>query len=114
MGAYCVLRASNEGIGIDRRIVERIENALIAGASADAKTDFYRTYFQASALREAEGVQPADSLGRLRQSLTSRRQASGPNKGSWDPRDQWGSVGGRIYSTALAALSLERETRERL
>jgi hypothetical protein len=28
-------------------------------------------------------------------------------KGSWDPLDPWGSVGGRVYSTAIMALTCE-------
>jgi hypothetical protein len=28
-------------------------------------------------------------------------------RGSWEPNDRWSSEGGRVYSTALAVLSLE-------
>jgi hypothetical protein len=31
----------------------------------------------------------------------------GENSGSWDPDNAWGRHGGRIFSTALAALCLE-------
>jgi hypothetical protein len=31
----------------------------------------------------------------------------GPNAGSWDPDMEWGGYGGRVYSTALAAMCLE-------
>jgi hypothetical protein len=31
--------------------------------------------------------------------------------GSWEANDQWGQVGGRIYSTALATLTLEANNR---
>jgi hypothetical protein len=29
------------------------------------------------------------------------------NRGSWEPADQWGTEGGRVFSTALAVLTLE-------
>ncbi|MCB9895733.1 MAG: hypothetical protein H6839_14905 [Planctomycetes bacterium] len=32
--------------------------------------------------------------------------------GSWDPVGAWGTAGGRVYSTAIAALALETEWRE--
>ena len=28
-------------------------------------------------------------------------------KGSWDPKGAWGREGGRVYSTAMMALTLE-------
>ena len=31
----------------------------------------------------------------------------GPLAGSWDNSDLWGSYGGRVYTTALATLTLE-------
>jgi len=34
-------------------------------------------------------------------------QGEGCERGSWPPNDQWGGQGGRIYSTALAVLTLE-------
>jgi hypothetical protein len=36
-----------------------------------------------------------------------QRQEPGPLAGSWDPDGVWGGHGGRIYATALSALSLE-------
>jgi hypothetical protein len=36
-----------------------------------------------------------------------RPASAGCERGSWDPADRWGASGGRIYSTALAALTLE-------
>ena len=32
---------------------------------------------------------------------------AGCERGSWDPSDRWGQAGGRVYSTALAVLTLE-------
>ncbi len=109
MGAYCVLKAVNEGVQINPEIRGKIEMALARQSGEETqKTDFYRTYFQVCALKEAHADKWVESLAALRDDLVSSRQQSGPNEGSWNPEDQWGSVGGRIYSTALASLSLER------
>lgn len=39
--------------------------------------------------------------------LSLQRQDAGPLQGSWDPDPVWGSHGGRVYATAMAALTLE-------
>jgi hypothetical protein len=36
-----------------------------------------------------------------------RKYADGCGCGSWDPVDRWGIEGGRVYATALNALTLE-------
>lgn len=43
---------------------------------------------------------------RLKALLDTQRRGADED-GSWDPIDEWGPVGGRVYSTALAALALE-------
>jgi hypothetical protein len=43
----------------------------------------------------------------LQKALLASQQKKGPLAGSWDPDTVWGGYGGRVYSTALAALSLE-------
>ncbi|MEW6027132.1 MAG: hypothetical protein AB1599_07555, partial [Planctomycetota bacterium] len=37
-----------------------------------------------------------------------RGKAGGCRHGSWDPIDRWGGEGGRVYSTAINVLTLER------
>jgi hypothetical protein len=39
--------------------------------------------------------------------LPLQRGGPGPLAGSWDPDPVWGGHGGRVYSTALAAMTLE-------
>ena len=43
----------------------------------------------------------------LRRTLVSRQVKEGPQAGSWDTDDLWGGHGGRVYTTALATLTLE-------
>ena len=39
--------------------------------------------------------------------LVAEQVTKGQNVGSWDPKGPWGPYGGRVYSTAMAALCLE-------
>lgn len=41
-----------------------------------------------------------------------RRDPASPARGSWDPVDPWGAVGGRVYSTALNCLTLQTPRRD--
>ena len=43
----------------------------------------------------------------MKQTLLPMQRSSGSEAGSWDPNGMWGGYGGRVYSTATAALSLE-------
>jgi hypothetical protein len=43
----------------------------------------------------------------LQRQLLARQHGAGPLRGSWDPDAIWGTHGGRVFSTALSALSLE-------
>jgi hypothetical protein len=43
----------------------------------------------------------------LKETLIAAQVSAGENSGSWDPDNAWGRHGGRVYSTALAALCLE-------
>ncbi len=44
---------------------------------------------------------------KMRDILVGSQEKSGPNAGSWAPRDRYDSTGGRIYTTSLGACSLE-------
>jgi hypothetical protein len=39
--------------------------------------------------------------------LSTQRKGEIDEDGSWDPIDEWGIAGGRVYATALGALTLE-------
>ena len=43
----------------------------------------------------------------VRELLIAEQTRTGRMKGSWDTRTRWGPAGGRIYTTALATMTLE-------
>ena len=46
-----------------------------------------------------------ESMGAM---LVACQVQAGATACSWDDRDEWGPMGGRVYSTAMAAMSLKR------
>ena len=58
-------------------------------------------------MKKMQDEASASQLAVLRGTLVDRQVALGSQKGSWLPDDRWGGVGGRVYATAMASLSLE-------
>ncbi len=76
------------------------------------KTDFYAWYYEALALFQFDG--PSGPLWtRWSKSMIdalTKPQNLKPrscNEGSWEPVDRWSCEGGRVYATAINALTLE-------
>ena len=107
MGAVCLgaARPVAGGAPPEARLVQRALQSVTA--RMDAPTDFYRCFFLARAARAAGGRQFEQPLARLRQSLVAMRSTTGSAAGSWEPVGAWSPVGGRVFSTAMATLSLQ-------
>ena len=77
------------------------------GAPGKAGFDLCSSYFLTITLQRARNEVSDRHLAAIRRSLIHLQIPQGDDSGSWPPDDRWGSSGGRIYSTALATLSLE-------
>jgi hypothetical protein len=75
-------------------------------AQQDGGLDLYRTFFQASALREA-GLGDSPEMKELLARLEQAQQRDGTDAGSWPSDDRWALAGGPVYSTAMAVLALQ-------
>ncbi len=75
--------------------------------AAPGKLDFYRAYFLTAALQREHDSFSLQQLANIRHTLLLRQNSGGSDSGSWPADDRWGRAGGRLYSTALASLSLE-------
>ena len=104
MGAYCLLKAQKIGMKIDSHIIKKAEQKL-ASFKTGSSTDFYKTYFHVCVFKEI-GEPMYSNMISIQNELAARIRQSGTEKGSWDPVDRWGTTGGRIYSTAMALMSL--------
>ena len=43
----------------------------------------------------------------MQKSLLGTQRVGGDEDGSWDPIGEWGIAGGRVYATAIGAMTLE-------
>ena len=71
------------------------------------RTNFYYWYYATMALHQLGGPEWEQWNRKVREALVSSQRDDGPFAGSWDTRTRWGSYGGRVYTTAMAALTLE-------
>jgi len=69
--------------------------------------NLYYWYYGTLAMYQFGGEEWNQWNGQVRELLIAKQRKQGPLAGSWNPDGPWGGYGGRIYSTALATLSLE-------
>jgi len=83
--------------------------AMIGGSPPDAASpNAYTWYYATLASFHVGGPQWDRWNGQLQRALLPlQRRDGGVLDGSWDPDPVWGGHGGRVYSTALAAMTLE-------
>ncbi len=83
--------------------------AVIAESSPDrSRPNAYAWYYATLASFHAGGRQWQAWNRHMQVAVLSlQRQDAGSLHGSWDPDPVWGGHGGRVYATAMAALSLE-------
>ena len=92
-----------------------LANALIADLPAwkVQQIDFYSWYYSTLALYQFDGPSGShwrgwNELMKNALVLNQKLPEHGCENGSWDPSvDRWGSEGGRVYATAMNAMTLE-------
>ena len=81
---------------------------LLRNESDRGKTNVYYWYYATLALYQHGGEPWTKWNAQIRDKIVGLQSISGHQTGSWEPdSSQYGSKGGRIYCTTLAALSLE-------
>lgn len=83
---------------------KRLEQAV---ADRGQKMDYYRWYFLTAALKQVRRDSAEQLASRLQKEIVERQVRTGPDTGSWSMDDRWTSAGGRVYATAMAAMSLQ-------
>jgi len=74
----------------------------------DGRPNYYYWYYASLTLIQFGGDAWDDWNEQVRERLIDLQVTDGRRKGSWDHSDsRWGDRGGRIYSTAMATLTLE-------
>ena len=94
---------------------QKIESSRVAEARrfleqelpGDGQVNLYYWYYASLSLFQLQGKSWNEWNEALQGELLSRQRTDGEWAGSWDPNTVWGGYGGRVYSTAMAALCLE-------
>ncbi len=77
------------------------------GGRGLSKINFYYWYYGSYALFQFGGKPWKNWNEDMQSALISTQRRGGDEDGSWDPIDEWGKAGGRIYATAMGAMTLE-------
>ncbi len=80
---------------------------LVAQLPNQDKANLYYWYYATLALFHHQGAAWQEWNAALQPQLLERQRRDGDFAGSWDANTVWGGYGGRVYSTAMAALCLE-------
>ena len=80
---------------------------LLGHTPRRSELNFYYWYYGTLAMFQYGGEPWERWNAACRETLLAEQTRNGTDAGSWAPRDVWGPYGGRVYSTAVAALSLE-------
>ncbi len=80
---------------------------LLDELPGEGEKNFYYWYYGTLAMYSLQGDQWQRWNAALQTVLLRTQRKSGPATGSWDPDTVWGGYGGRVYTTAMATLSLE-------
>lgn len=91
----------------DRNADDEAVRYLLANRPSRGSLNYYYWYYGTLAMYRRGGQDWEAWNTAARDLIISEQRSSGPEAGSWEPRGVWGPYGGRIYSTAIATLSLE-------
>lgn len=107
---YCrqVLGKPPSGRGLDEGV-----QLIAADLPGRGQANYYYWYYATLALHKAQrdtsasGAAWRDWNEHLKETLVASQVKEGSNHGSWSPNSLWGGYGGRVYTTAMAAMCLE-------
>jgi hypothetical protein len=89
------------------RATAEAEAFILQEPPGAGRDNFYYWYYATLALYQAQGDAWDQWNAALKARLLPLQQTTGDLAGSWNPAGVWGGYGGRVYSTAMATLSLE-------
>jgi hypothetical protein len=111
---YCrLLLAETSGVGLDEASAVEATNRLLAELPDAKRVNLYYWYYATLALhhRQQANDEAATAWNKWNEAVTaallSAQIADGDDAGSWNTNTTWGGYGGRVYTTAMAAMCLE-------
>jgi uncharacterized protein YfaP (DUF2135 family) len=88
-------------------LADQAEKSWADRQAKGSNKDFYLWYNCTLAMFQAGGEPWEQWNPIVRDTIINLQRHDGCARGSWDPSSKWGRTGGRIYTTALAVLTLE-------
>ena len=79
----------------------------LARGKRKSKINLYYWYYASYALFQYGGRAWDEWNEAMQEALMDNQRNEGCEHGSWDPVGEWGAAGGRVYATALGAMTLE-------
>ena len=104
LASLAIIQFKPRWIPLNKRDRMDIENLPIRSPGAN---DFYLFYYANLALHQRRDEEWDTWHPQVRETLIKAQVQGGKEDGSWPPTSRWALRGGRVYSTALAVLSLE-------
>ena len=86
---------------------EEASRYLARHAPSEHGADFYGWYYASLSLMQLQNEAWKGWNERTRETLVRMQQQGGEDDGCWHTNITWGERGGRVYSTALACLTLQ-------
>lgn len=83
------------------------EGAMYLAEEGPSRNDVYFNYYTTVLLHHRRGKYWPEWNQRVRDHLIATQSRKGHEAGSWHFRNEFGNVGGRLYSTAMAIMTLE-------
>lgn len=101
--------ASRQFLGMSRQnpAGDEAGDYLLGELPSHDRVNYYYWYYATLANFQLGGRHWKAWNTALSRTLIDAQQTDGALAGSWNPNDVWGGYGGRVYSTATAALCLE-------
>ena len=103
--AVALLSKMYMGMSQDSQDLESGASHLLARGVS--KTDIYFDFYTTLTLHHAQHESWEDWNKQMRDYLVGSQEVAGHQAGSWNFKDRHGAVGGRLYTTAMAAMTLE-------
>ena len=91
----------------DRRAGDEAAAYILQELPSGNRPNLYYWYYATLGLYQHQGTSWHRWNEALKHTLVKAQLTEGDEAGSWSPETVWGGYGGRVYSTAMAVLSLE-------
>lgn len=107
MTAEALMCRHYTGMNRNAQAISEAMDYIHAKPPGPGRANYYYWYYGTLSLFQSQSPRWDQWNRQMQTELLSRQRTDGAMAGSWNPDSVWGGYGGRAYTTALAALTLE-------